>query len=640
MTCREGSNRLLPPRPRGAVRSRAAEPRHHGAGSAWAWSAVVACCVLVALSTPSVARGDGVDDVGRGLSDARQALIMGNADEAVRIYREILDAQPDDIRAYWGLVGAYSAAGMERDHLVPLLLARLESHPGDLRTHQELGKAYARLGERALAHEAWQRALRQGRPDGALYSEIGKLELAHNMVEQAVETYLEGRRVFRSPALYSRELVQAYTLLEDYEKAIDECIVAVEDNHGLVQWAVNRVEAMLEAGASRPDIEDRMESIAVGDAPGQASLGFAGSVLLALGRNPGARDAFLRADEAAADEGRALLEYGMIVIEAGRLVEARQILRAVAERHPGTVNAAMASVEAGMVLARAGEIEEALRELKAAGATYAKHAAGGQALLAAARIELDDKRDARAAIETVDELLGAGRRGGAGLVREARLLRSDAYLALGRFEDAHDEAESVLGERTGAPMRERAMFNAAFSSFLMKDNRTALDEFRAMVEGNTSGVLANDALRMMLVIAEGEEELGVEPSSLLASAHAARLRGDPSSAAAYLEKVVLGYGGSVAATEALLFQGALGEDAGEYEKALRVYERVWESAVMVTARAEAAMRSGDILSGRLGRLDDAVESYAAILEDLPENALSGEARRKIDRIRKSTGDGT
>ena len=629
--------------PQGAagIRGSAAALRRIGlaARAVRAWPVLLACGVVLALVTVSWARDKEGDELSRDLSGARQALIMGDTDEAVRIYRELLDAHPDDLRAFWGLAGAYSAAGDDRDHLVPLLLARLEERPRDLRAQQELGKAYARLGDKGLAHETWLRALHQGRPDGALYSEIGALELAHDMIEQAIETYIDGRRAFRTPSLYSRELVQAYTLLGEYGKAIDECVVAVDEKPGIIQWAVNRVETMLDGGASGREIEEKMESLKEGDAPGQASLGFAGSVFLVLGRHAAARDAFLGADEAAADEGRALLEYGMIMAEAGRPAEARELFGAVAERHTGSVNAAMAGVEAGLILARRGEIEAALAELKETGARHAEHAAGGQALLAAARIELEDKGDAQAAIETVDGLVATRRRGDSQLVREGRLLKSAAYLALGRFEEAHSEAESVLPGRTRATTRERAMFNMAFASFLMKDSRTALDEFRAMVEENTPGGLANDALRIMLIVAEGEEELGPEPASLLASAHAARLRGDAAAAGEYLEEVASSYGGSVAATEALLLRGALAEDAGDAETALRIYGRVRESAAMVTARAEAMMRSGDILREEMGRRDDALAAYAAILEELPENALSGEARRKISGIRKTTGGG-
>ena len=459
--------------------------------------------------------------------------------------------------------------------------------------------------------------------------------MANNMIEEAIETYADARRAFRNPSLFARELVRAHTLLRDYETAIDECVVAVEEREGLIQWAVNRVEVMLERGADRREIENRMKSIAAGGESQRAALGFAGSVLLVLEMYDDARDAFLRADETATDEGRALLEYGRITAEAGRSAEALELYAALGERHPGSVNAAMAGVDAGLILAREGDLDGALDELKTVGARYSEHASGGQALLEAARIELNDRRDPHAALETVGTLISSRRRGDADLVREGRLLRSDAYLALGRFDEARTEALSVLEGRSHPLVRERGKFNAAFASFLVGETRSALDEFRAMVLENTSGTLANDALRIMLMIAESEEELGPEPISLLTSAHAARLRGDAGRASEHLEAIASGYEGSAVATEALLLRGALAEDAGNTAAALEAYARVWDGSAMTTARAEAMMRSGDIMSETANGENDPLSAYAAILEELPENALSGEARRKIERLRRA-----
>ena len=49
------------------------------------------------------------------------------------------------------------------------------------------------------------------------------------------------------------------------------------------------------------------------------------------------------------------------------------------------------------------------------------------------------------------------------------------------------------------------------------------------------------------------------------------------------------------------------------------------------------MRTGDLLSVKMGRTSEAMDVYLAILEDLPPNILSGEARRKLDRLRRQEG---
>lgn len=599
---------------------------------------LVACAALSALllmPAAASARGEGV--YARELALARQSLFLGNVEEAIRIYGRILDQSPEEESAFWGLVEVYASAAMDREDLVPLLTDWLADHPDDLRAQRELGAAHARLGEYDRAHEIWIDSLHQGMPDPSRYSEIGSLELRHRMVEQSVETYLEARRVFEMPGVFAQELVRAYTELGDYEEAMDECITAVEEHSGIVQWAVNRVELMLDEGVERRDIERRADEVLVSDESSSPALSFAGSVYMVLDRPDRAMETFLRADDVSLDEGRRLLEHASIMRDGGFAAEALEIFRSVQERHPNSVVAAKAGVEIGRGLAIDGRLEEALAVLLATGDRYRQFSEGGEALLAAAELELTLLHDPTAAIDAIDEMLEGPRSRGKLLVEEARLLKVNALLALGRFEDAHVSAEGLLSGRLHEQVEESASYARGFSSFLAHERRRALDEFREMIEADTAGKLVNDALRIMLVIAEAEEGLGDGPAGSLADAHALHLRGDEAGAAALLEQLVESNEGSVAATEALLLLGNLASAKGEHERALEVYSRVVDGSPSVTARAEALMRSGDIMLHVLDRPEDAVDSYAAILEDLPKNALSGEARRKIDAVRKGRG---
>lgn len=594
---------------------------------------VVAAIVIMAAPPPvASARANSVRD--REMSLARQSLALGNTDDAVRIYRRLLESDPEDQRAFWGLADVYSSTGMDREELIPLLNEWIERYPEDFRARQALGNAYAKLGEHERAHEIWMDALHRGTPDAARFSDIGQLELAHKMLPQAVETFLEARRVFDKPQFFAEELVRAYTELGDYDQALDECVTAVEQHSGIVQWAVNRVELMLDGGAPRRDVERKTDALARSDTSTPSVLSYAGSVYLVLDRPGQALAAFLKADGVMPNDGRQLLEHASILDQAGHTEEAREAYLAVQERHQDTESAARAGVELGRGLAREGRLDEALGVLRATGERYAQLPEGGEALLEAARIELNIKHDPEAAMSTVDGLLGERRGRGKRLEEEAKLLRVDALMALGRFDDAHAAATELLSRKLDASVEDKAVYALGFSSFLAGERRRALDELRSMIQADPSGRLVNDALRIMLVIAEAEESADTGPASLLAEAHLAHLRGDEAEAARRLDDVVRAGGGGAAATEALLLLGAVESRDGNYEAALATYERVMNETSSMSAKAEALMRSGDIMLNTLGRPDAAVTKYAAILEDLPTNALTGEARRKIDAIRK------
>jgi len=609
------------------------ETTHKGLHAGMAWLPLLGLvAIAVAHVHPAVAFDSSI--YAREISLARQALVRGDVDEAMRIYERVLEADPNEKRAFWGLVEVYASSGTKGERLVQHIVDWLKSHPDDLRAKLELGSAFAGLGDHERAHEVWTQTLHEGEPEAAKYSEVGTLELRYGMAEHAVETYLDARRVFGAPAFFAEDLVRAYTDIGDYEKALEECVVAVGEHSGIIQWAVNRVELMLDEGADRRKIERDIDELTRSPDSTPSKLSFAGSVYMAVGRPERALGAFLLADERSPDEGRQLLEHALLLRDAGNVKEAREAYRAVEERHSGSMSAATAGVELGLGLAREGRTEEAIAALREAGARYTQHSAGGEALLEVARLELGALGDPEAAMETVSEILEEPRSRGKRLVEESALLRVEALMATNRFEDAHASATELLRGRLHEDIEPRVAYARAFSSFLSHERMRALDEFREMVEGDPSGDLVNDALRVMLVIAEAEEELGSGPVELLADAHSAFLRGDREAGYAALARIADGYAGSAVATEGLLLLAAFSSSDGDYERALGTYSRVLDESGSMTARAEALMRSGDILLRELGRPDDAMNAYSRILEDLPENALSGEARRKIDAVRK------
>jgi tetratricopeptide (TPR) repeat protein len=572
--------------------------------------------------------------VERELAAARQALIMGDSGEAVRLFEALYSRAPGDPRVLWGLVGAYAAAGLDRERLVPLLEARLAKIPEDEQARRELGEAYARIGEFGLAHETWMGLFARLEPDTDRYSEIGALEAQYRMYEQAVATYLDGRARLASPSLFGQELAQAYTALGRFDDAVDECLLMLVDHPGLSQWAVNNVELMLERGASRARIEERMARIAEADDATPASLAFAGSALLALGRRDDALDAYVRADDLSEEKGVALIEFAGVLADEGRAEDARRAYLLVVDRAPASPYAATAGIEAARIRAASGDPAGGVAELKAVADAAAGLPEGGRAAIEAARIELRVLRAPAASLATLAES-PAGPRGRRAR-HEAELLAIEAELALGRFEEARARAQALLGDGAEDGVREQALYFVGYISFLGLDTRGALDGFRAMVEENAAGSLVNEALRLMLVVSDAEESGDMEPLRLLAAACAKTLKWDGAGARADLSGLVSAYAGTSAAVEGLLLLAGVAENEGDIESALRTYADVVAGTTSIAARAHAMMRTGEILEGA-GRTEEALAAYKGVLDDLPANHLSGEARRRIERIRSGGG---
>lgn len=600
---------------------------------------MLALALFAAAASPMAARArpaEGETPAEESIQRARQAAVMGAVDEAIEIYLSLLEDDPGNERAFWGLVGLYSSAGMS-DVLIPLLTRRVSEYPMDTQAKMELGLAHAKAGDHEVAHEFWTEVLGSRQADVSQYVDIGALEIRHRMYEQALETFLSGRDVFRSESLFSQELTQIHTALGDFDSAMDECLITVDHHGGAVSWATNRIELMLEEGARPGQVRAKMIDVAENGDATAPELRLAGSVFLVLEVPDRALAAFLRADEVSGGQGVELLEFATILRDGGRKDRARDAYIMVAERHPGTSSAAQAGTAAARLLAEAGDPEGAVSELRQVADAFEGSARGAQALFEAAEVELDILGEPELALATIAELRDRFGERVNRMSDEATLVEVDAFMKQGRLDEAYERAAGL--NRDGAPdeIRESAMFTAGFVSFLKHDHERATEEFRAMVEVNAAGVLVNDALRLMLVIAKAQEAGDAGPVHMLADAYAARIAGDTESSGRLLQELAGGEGGGAVTTEALLLLGEAATSAGEPARAIEYDERVITDTEGVTPRAEAMMRKADILAVKLGRTSEASDQYLAILEDLPANTLSGEARRKLDRLRRGEG---
>lgn len=567
---------------------------------------------------------------------ARQAAAVGAVDEAIRIYEEVLAEDPENDRAFWSLVRIYSSSDEYQERLLALLRDRLERMPNDVQAKMELGNALAGSGDHEGAHELWMEVLTTGPADAARYAEIGALEIRHRMYEHALETFLKGRAAFRSPSIFSQELTQVHALMGDYESAMDECVVTVESHAGAVPWATNRVEMMLDEGAGRREVRRRMRDIVDQKDSTPAALSLAGSVFLVLERPEEALDAFLLADERSGGHGDELLEFGTILRDQGQTEEAREAFLMVVERHPGEASAARAGIAAAGVLAESSRPEEAVRELRSVAEEFDRTSMGAQALYEAASIELSELNDPEGALTTVGELRRRFGPRADRMADDATLIEIEANMRLARYDEAYDLSEELATANIRDEVRENAMFALGFIPLLKHDMATASEKFREMVEANPYGKLVNDALRLMLVIALAQEAQDLTPVEMLADAHAARIAGDESGARETLEDLAGRPASAALETEVLLLLGALSEDEGEFDSAIGYYDRIVLGTEGMSARAEAMMRKGDLLAGELDRDSEALRAYEGILE-LPLNPLTGEARRKIERLRKGEG---
>jgi TolA-binding protein len=378
----------------------------------------------------------------------------------------------------------------------------------------------------------------------------------------------------------------------------------------------------------RLSVEER--SSAPDATPGEFML--LGSVYVVLGRVDEALAAYADADSLSDSGGAELMEFAATLKDEGLMGEARAAYHMIVERYPNSRRATSAGFMAAEVLVDLGDPEGAVEELLIVGESVRGGKEAGEALVRAARIQLEELHRSEATLRTTGELLSGKYARYRDVAHEARLIKVRALASQGLLDRAYDEAASLVAAKATGEINERAMYDLGFISFLKHEFDRSLGEFREMVEQNMAGKLVNDALRFMLLMSDPLH--GHDPLIAMADAHAALLAWDYGLARAHLTDLVEQYAGSPASAEGLMMLGGMTMRLGDFEDALGFYRQAAGSGAGIAFQVEAMMRIGDVLYAEMGRGEEAILEYDAILERFPDSFLAGEARRKIDRIRK------
>ncbi len=620
------------------ILSRPSAPSSAVVRSAALLAVVMTLAVTLALplvTSPAAARELHEDEtIATRISDVRRALGLEEYERAIGLAEDLFAEYPEDLAVFWALARAYATAGRDRDDLIPLLTDYLARNPGDRRATMELGSALAREGRSDEAHAMWIEPMRERDVDLGGYSEVGSLEVRHRMFEHAIETYLEGRARAEQPHLFSQDLARAYVVTGQNDEAIAECLNAVNENPGMVQWGMNIVEGILDTSGDSDLVERWATTIAEGENVQPQELSFAGSLYALVGRMDEALEAHTLSDRLGGRRGMELLEYARLVRHRGMLDEAERALGVLFELYPAGAAAAAAGSERAGILVELGDPEGAVAELKRLAGVFTGRPDGYAALIEAAGIELHELGDPAASLATLE----AFRVNTGGIARptlhRAGLVEVDARLARGEFDLASQKAGGIIAGGAEDETAERARYTQGLVSYLRGENATAITELREMVEDHVGGRLANDAIRLMLVISDAQEAGDEEQANLYASALRAEITGDTRSALEILDTVATRYAGMTVASEALLRLGSVTEATGERRDALEVYERALTASESIVIQAEARLRRGMILKAMRGREDEAIREFEALLDELPPNHLSGEARRELEMLRR------
>lgn len=559
-------------------------------------------------------------------------------DDALEIYRELVDAHPDLSQAARGLKACLLEL-KHYDELTEILQAELKEtpdHPGLL---EELGTVAARKGDRAAAVKWWNRILEVQEHSPTSYSFVADLLVRNRLLDEALDVYAEAER--RYPGRFTRQKASLHEQRFEFDAATSGYLAYLEMSPTALSYVEGRLLRIGEAeeglGPVIARVEARMaelhdahaDSDADGDRGGAASVAedityrkLLADLYLEAGDHERARQHYFALVDEVPGQYGALLVFGKRCQMDGKYEVAIRVFQRMVDEFPS--GRAMPSA-----LTEIARCQRELRRWDDALATYRRIQQGYPettydyvARFESGQLLRTGKHDPAAAEGVFRELLRLpdGPWGEA----DPQFEVAECALWQGDLERARGIYAAIGQHQFSEATREHALFEEARALYYAADFAVADSLFKEVAQRFPKGDHVNDALEFSILINTNEDDVDVLRQ--YATARWDLRTAEPGKAIAGLEQLTTAHPGAAIEDEAFLLLGEAYRGNGEYRKALDVLLRAVARAQVPDLAAHARLLRAEILSQDLKDPALARAEYEELLVTYPETLAADRAR--------------
>jgi tetratricopeptide (TPR) repeat protein len=497
----------------------------------------------------------------------------------------------------------------------------------------KLADLYFKMGENEQAEDLLERFIETGQNRAWAFEMAAQTYINAGMMDEALLVVERGRAHHQNPYMLHDQAAQAYLKSGRYAEAVSEYLTAIEGKAITGDVARSRIIAMAREPAAREAIVPVLERAAEDGVAGLVPLTALWQMSMAEGDCAGGLadvTRLVRAD-------RNLI--GLLVNAAGEFERGECFgecadaygLAAELTRAEGDIPGYL--LARGMCQERGGDLEGALATYEDFSARYSGSERGFDGFLGLARC-LRAMGRCEEALAQADRAVEARARGKDS--RKAVLIKGDCLVILGRFDDAKRTYDLVRPDWDDF-QAQSAYYNLGEIALYEHDLEAALSYFNVTVSEYPGEALANDAVERLILIrgARAGEEGYAPELGVFAEAALSERQGEIEEAITLFRRAAAA-GPSEVRVQSLKNLIRLYLAADDLEQALDIckiagetVESHWSPVALETA--------GDIYL-RLGMLDDAVNTYENVIVNYPNSVSAGEARRKLDLVRRTTGE--
>lgn len=484
------------------------------------------------------------------------------------------------------------------------------------------------------AETAIEQILSEYRNDSKAYSEIANILFAQRKNEEAIAIYRRGREVLRNPYLYAREIANYSEQRMDWETAISEYLLYLQESPKRLTYVTGVIGDMpAQMGADNLAITIIQDQRLTADPQFrqiltqlQASLHFRAR------RYSEALKTFVSMGGNSDEQAIFLLEFAQMLLDEEEYRFAWDSYREILLLEPTANLIAEAYLGIGVSAENLGQVDTAKTAYHAALKPGVTAAVAIQAYSRLGYIEMNHYRapgSARGYFESALKLMKNVKL----KPEEIEQLNVASALTWAK-EENWSEAEKQLTRIIRSDSRTKKSSAYARSElanlyFRTGDFAKSRQIAESILLADPSSVQANEALAIIVIT----NDLAKDSLSLVAIGNLDRLMflEDFEKAEGIIDS--LSSSSSMHVREEVFWrQFRMKVDTGQYEAALLSIQNIIEMGGSAYRADMALLNAGELCEKQLNRPNDATKYYETLLIDYPDSPLCNQARRRMKLI--------
>lgn len=561
------------------------------------------------------------------IDQARLLEEMGQLERAAAQYEMVLRKSPFNAPALNALPRLYVNL-QQYDKAIGLLGNQIERSPRSIVFRRSLADVFLRAGRLDIAREQCAALIEIYPKDESVIRLIAALYVTYAHYQEAVQTYVEGRRAIGNPGVFALPLANIYTTLVDVPNATAEYARWLTIQPRQFPVVDDRIDQL--TGLMDPKLmEKALRGTTSEHADNKDVHKLFGNFYLRHNQPVEALEQYRKADQLDGSRGVYLLEFATWAMRETHHEEAISAYKDLMD----TASAQSIKSQASVGLAEAyrflGRRDEAMTAYQQTLSQYPRTAQSEEAMFHIAELHLTYLHDPSKALIAFRTLLAAAP--GSSFRAEAMFRMADCHLSRGSIRDAITQYNRILDPSSKLEIPHvfaRAKFHLAEMDLFRGELDSALEKFNEVADGFTGNAYANDALQWSIFLSESRRGGGDSVKAFI-NAHLLKRQYKPDNSLDAYKQFLSDHANSPIGDLAILEIGVLLDEMQKPHEAIAAFrdliDRYPESRLGINAQHHIA----EIYEHRLMDIPQAITEYETILINYPDHFKNDAIRRRV-----------